>query len=57
MNSNLHGSKQDCIDQIRMSYIALFDLCKILAENNLIHEIINMSIKIFFFLLKLHFIG
>ncbi|XP_062173507.1 uncharacterized protein LOC133878966 [Alnus glutinosa] len=45
MDSILYGSKQDCIDQIRMSPTAFFELCKILADNNLIRETINMSIK------------
>ena len=45
MDSILYGSRQDCIDQIRMSPVAFFELCKILAENNLIRETINTSIK------------
>jgi hypothetical protein len=45
MDSILYGSRQDCIDQIRMNPIAFFELCKILDENNLIRETINMSIK------------
>jgi hypothetical protein len=35
MDSILYGSRQDCIDQIRMSpiafFVAFFELCKILA--------------------------
>jgi hypothetical protein len=45
MDSILYESRQDCIDQIRMSPIAFFELCKILIENNLIRETINTSIK------------
>ncbi|XP_059461071.1 protein ALP1-like isoform X1 [Corylus avellana] len=45
MDSILYGSRQDCIDQIRMSHVSFFELCKILAENNLIRETIHMSIK------------
>jgi hypothetical protein len=45
MDSILYGGKQDCIDQIRMSPIAFFEFCKILVDNNLIRETINMSIK------------
>jgi hypothetical protein len=45
MDSILYGGKQDCIDQIRMSPIAFFEFCKILAYNNPIRETINMSIK------------
>jgi hypothetical protein len=45
MDSIFYGSRQDCIDQIRMSPIAFFELCKILTENNLIRETINTSIK------------
>jgi hypothetical protein len=45
MDSILYGGKQDCIDQIRMSPTAFFGLCKSLADNNLIRETINMSIK------------
>jgi hypothetical protein len=45
MGSIIYGSIQDCIDQIRMSPIVFFDLCKILVENNFIHETIHMSIK------------
>jgi hypothetical protein len=45
MDSILYGGKQDCIDQIRMSPTSFFGLYKILADNNLIRETINMSIK------------
>ena len=45
MDSIIYGSIQDCIDKIRMSPIAFFDLCKILTENNLLRETIHMSIK------------
>ena len=45
MDSILYGSIQDCIDQIRTSPIAFFELYKILTENNLIHETIHTSIK------------
>jgi hypothetical protein len=45
IDSILYRSRQDCIDQIRMSPIAFFELCKILAENNLVRETIHMSIK------------
>ena len=56
IDSILYGSRQDCIDQMRMSPIAFFELCKIFAENNLIRETINMSIKEQM-LIFLHIIG
>jgi hypothetical protein len=45
MDSILYGGKQDCIDEIRMSPIAFFEFCKILANKHLIRETINMSIE------------
>jgi hypothetical protein len=45
MDSILYGCKEDCIDQIRISPITFFEFCKIFADNNLIRETINMSIK------------
>jgi hypothetical protein len=39
MDSIIYGSRQDCIDQIRMSPIAFFELCKILIENNLLNYV------------------
>lgn len=45
MDSILYAGKKKCIDQIRMSPLAFFEFCKILAENNLIRETINMSIR------------
>ena len=45
MDSMFYESRQDCIDQIRISLTTFFELSKILAENNLIRETINTSIK------------
>ena len=45
INSILCSEDQHCINQIRMRPISFFELCKILFENNLVGESINMSIK------------
>jgi hypothetical protein len=45
INSILCSGDQHCINQIRMRPISFFELCKILSENNLVRESINMSIK------------
>ena len=45
MDSILYESRQDCIDQIRMSPITFFELCKIFAESNLICGTTHTSIK------------
>ena len=45
INSILCSGDEHCINQIRMRPISFFELCKILFENNLVRETINMSIK------------
>ena len=45
INSILCSEDRHCINQIRRRPISFFELCKILSENNLVHETINMSIK------------
>jgi hypothetical protein len=45
INSILCSRDEHCINQIRMRPISFYELCKILSENNLVRESINMSIK------------
>jgi hypothetical protein len=45
INSILCSGDEHCINQIRMRPISFYELCKILSENNLVRESINMSIK------------
>ena len=45
INSILCNGDQHCINQIRMRPISFVELCKILFENNLVRETINVSIK------------
>ena len=45
MNSILYRGDQHCVSQIRMRPIAFYELCKILAHNNLLQEAIHMSIR------------
>jgi hypothetical protein len=45
MNSILYRGDQHCVSQIRMRPIAFYELCKILAHNNLLKETIHMSIR------------
>ena len=45
MNSILYRGDEHCVSQIRMRPIAFYELCKLLAHNNLLQETIHMSIR------------
>jgi hypothetical protein len=45
MNNILYRGDQHCVSQIGMRPIAFYELCKILAHNNLLQETIHMSIR------------
>ena len=56
INSVLHGTSINCVNQLRMKPIAFHHLCHILTEGEHVHPTIHMSVteQVFIFL---HIIG